>query len=314
MRKHLPTLFALCILFAPSLQAQDETLEFHLISKTQTSYVSQGDQFKAELILVPRPGDDYAVSIAVDSSLLVYENGKASYRKSVYKLGQALYIAKAKIEHKQTGEVVILSDTFSYEVGYRCIATTADKMNVFYIGVDNPLSVSVAGVSSREVQVSISSGTLTSKGSGGWYTVQVEEPGEVVVSVQAPNLNSRFHYRAKRIPDPVPRIGIPYSQGFMSPERFKTQGGVILTLDNFDFDAFCEMQEYELVRLAADGTRSTAQNTGARFGEEARALIDQAVPGDVYWFRKISALCPGDHTPRSLQNFAIEIREELVRD
>ena len=35
---------------------------------------------------------------------------------------------------------------FEYEVGERSVTVSAEKMNVFYIGVDNPVAVS-AGIS-----------------------------------------------------------------------------------------------------------------------------------------------------------------------
>ncbi|MFN0034840.1 MAG: M56 family metallopeptidase, partial [Saprospiraceae bacterium] len=60
------------------------------------------------------------------------------------------------------------------------VAMEAVKMNVLYIGVDNPLRVAVSGVPANELQVQlIGKGSMT--GSDGNYNVRVVEPGEVTV-------------------------------------------------------------------------------------------------------------------------------------
>ncbi|MEZ4921402.1 MAG: GldM family protein [Saprospiraceae bacterium] len=310
MRKHpqIPALLiALFILFSHILRAQDDVPEFHLISNVQSGYVVTGEQAKADLLIIPKPDENYFVFLTVNDAMVDFVDGQATYRKNAHTQGPQRCIVKARVKHLESGSEIILADTFSYEVGLRCIATSADKMNVFYIGVDNPLSVSAAGIPSDKINVSISSGTLTSNGND-HYTVQVEKPGQVEVTVDAPGLKSIFYFRAKRLPDPIAQVGARYSGDFMTAGEFKAQGGVIPILENFDFDARCEMQGYEVVRLAKDGTRSTAQNTGARFGEEARALVNMAVPGDIYWFRSIKVSCPGDPVARKIQNFSVEMK------
>lgn len=46
---------------------------------------------------------------------------------------------------------------------------SADSMNLFYRGLDNPVSVAVPGISSDKLKVSIDNGTIT--GSNGKYVV-----------------------------------------------------------------------------------------------------------------------------------------------
>jgi hypothetical protein len=56
-------------------------------------------------------------------------------------------------------------------------------MNVFYIGVDNPVSISAGGVSPDQISASITNGTITRSG-GGWV-VRPATPGKTSVSVNA---------------------------------------------------------------------------------------------------------------------------------
>ena len=46
------------------------------------------------------------------------------------------------------------------------VTVSAVAMNVFYIGVDNPVSISVSGVPQDKIKATISEGTLTPKGDG----------------------------------------------------------------------------------------------------------------------------------------------------
>ena len=119
---------------------------------------------------------------------------------------------------------------------------------------------------------------------------------------------SDFHFRAKAIPDPTPMFGGMSLPEQMDANTFKRQGGVGLLLNNFDFDAHCKTQSFEVVRVSAAGKRTTATNEGARFGKEARKLIDQATAGDIYLFRKLEGKCPGDEQRRKIQGFSVEIK------
>ena len=66
-------------------------------------------------------------------------------------------------ERELKGEFVFLEDGKEVKVGIQSAyavvpkpnsaTISADKMNVFYMGVDNPVSVAVAGVNSNDVKV-----------------------------------------------------------------------------------------------------------------------------------------------------------------
>jgi hypothetical protein len=63
------------------------------------------------------------------------------------------------VKNPLTGEVSEGEGTYEYEVGERSATVSADKMNVFYIGVDNPISVSASRCFfSNDLKVSISGG------------------------------------------------------------------------------------------------------------------------------------------------------------
>jgi hypothetical protein len=54
------------------------------------------------------------------------------------------------------------------------LLVSASKMNVFYIGVDNPVEVSAAGVPSAQIKVSMDGGDISRNGDG-TYNVNVNQ-------------------------------------------------------------------------------------------------------------------------------------------
>ena len=83
---------------------------------------------------------------------------------------------------------------------------SADNMNIFYIGVDNPVSVAVPGVLSEKLKVTISEGSIT--GSNGKYTVNVSKPGDTEIAIYVETKPGVYEkegtkkFRIKRIPSP----------------------------------------------------------------------------------------------------------------
>lgn len=184
----------------------------------------------------------------------------------------------------------------------------ADKMNVLYIGVDNPISLNVEGVSASNLRVSITgSGGEINKGSSNLYNVKVTSPGECKITISGDGINSSKTYRVKRIPDPVAKLS-KYSGGSIGFGEFKAQDGVSAFLDNFDFDAKCNVQGYNLVYQAKRQDPVESVNSGARFSNKSQQLLQSAKPGDLYYFDNVKAICPGDKADRSINSMVFKIK------
>ncbi|MCB0563128.1 MAG: hypothetical protein KDD01_01990 [Phaeodactylibacter sp.] len=211
------------------------------------------------------------------------------------------------VENPLTGEVESYEKEFEYEVGERSVTVSAEKMNVFYIGVDNPVAVSAAGISSNDLSVSISGGGGAIRGSGSNYIVTVSTPGECRVNVSGGGMRDSKVFRVKRIPDPVARLSKSQG-GAMGNGEFKAQGGVGAFLDNFDFDANCTIQGYKLVYVAARQDPVEVVNAGARYNDAARRLVNKAKPGDIFYFDDVKARCPGDNVGRPINSMVFKIQ------
>ena len=182
-------------------------------------------------------------------------------------------------------------------------------MNVFYIGVDNPVAVSAAGVPSAQVKVSMTGGSIN-RGGDGNYVVRVQGPhgSNASITVSAPGVTQSFPFRIKKIPDPVPSLGPKERGGKIGNGTFKGLGGLVPTLENFDFEARCDIVGFQLVRVAKRQDPEFASNGGARISGAAQNLQNKATPGDKYFFQDIKCKCPGDPGTRDLGQLVFDVQ------
>ncbi|HHM20722.1 MAG TPA: hypothetical protein ENJ20_01755, partial [Bacteroidetes bacterium] len=285
---------------------------FFPVVQAEKSYVIKGDPFKAKISVGTyssslNPSD---IGIYVNGSKLrVNDQGIAEYTASTNRVGTNTLKLKAVVKNPLTGEVSEGDATYTYEVGERSVAISADKMNVFYIGVKNPISVSAAGVSSNDLRVTISGGggKMTKTGSNTWDITVSEPTNNCKINVSGGGMNRSKTFRVKRIPDPVARLGNK-SDGSMGNGEFKAQQGLIAWLDNFDFDAKCQIQGFNLVRVAKRSDPVEVTNRGGRFNEKAARLTRAAKPGDTFFFENVKARCPGDKAGRKINSLVFKIK------
>ncbi len=283
--------------------------QFFPVINAKKAYVIKGEKFEAEISLGAYSSDipPANINLTVDGARLpVGTDGKAQYSKVTGSTGSKTISLSARVTNPLTGEVSDAKSTFQYEVGVRSANVSADKMNVFYIGVDNPISVSVAGASSNEIKVAGNGVTL--KGGGGKYVVNAKKPGEATINVSGGGLpNTPFNFRVKRIPDPIARLSKSQG-GAMGTGEFKAQGGVGAFLDGFDFDAICKIQGYNLTYVAKRQDPVESVNAGPRYNAKSSRLVKNAKPGDIYYFDNVKARCPGDNVGRTINSMVFKIK------
>ena len=273
----------------------------------EKSYIIQGDKYAADIFLSAYSTSADNVSISVNGSGLPVREGVAHYEASGSGVGEKSFNVSINVKNPLTGENKNYSKEFKYEVGQRSVAVSLDKMNVFYIGVENPVSVSAAGVSSNDVKVSASGVNISNKG-GGHFVVTASTPGEATLTVSGGGATSSFKYRVKRIPDPVPLLGAQHKGGSMNNGTFKAQGGIAAVLQNFDFDAKCDVVGFEVTYLPKRQDPISKQNGGARWNSEVADMVQRAKPGDSYFFDDVKCKCPGDGQARNIGGLAFKIK------
>jgi gliding motility-associated protein GldM len=199
----------------------------------------------------------------------------------------------------QDGNLKDKTVNVEYTVGQSSAAVQLDNMNVLFIGVDNPVTISGSG-SVDQIKATISGGGGVLSGGGAKRSVRVSQvTDECYITVTTPDgKTTRVQFRVRTIPDPTPMVGTNKS-GNIPASYFKSQAGVRALVENFYYKTQFNVTSY---RITADGNGFDdileANNTGAEWNE-ARNIVNRARPGSFITIEDIYAVGP-DGTRRKL--------------
>lgn len=287
-----------------------EVDNFFPVFEADKGYVIGGERLTAKVSVG-------AFSSALDPSNVVLKangsrlnigpDGKADFSTVATGSGPKTINLEVAVTNPLTGETKTGKNTFTYEVGARSVSVAADKMNVFYMGVDNPITVSAAGSNSADVRVSVTGSATKKSGSGSSYVIEGTKQGDasVVVTAKGQQLGT-FPFRVKRIPDPVAKIG-GKREGSMASNVFKAQKGLYAELENFDFEAKCIISGFEFVYAPQGRDVVPSVNRGGNWTDATAKLVKLVKPGDRVFIENIKARCPGDGGPRPLGSMVFKI-------
>ncbi len=226
-------------------------------------------------------------SLTINGSTLQLVNGQTEYKTTVSGGGPHTIQITGTFTGED-GKPVPINQKVEYVVGTPGgAAVMLDKMNVFYIGVDNPVTIS-SGTGWDKTTVSTSGCTIS--GSGSNRTIRVSAIGAASITVSADGKSNKFDFRVKRIPDPVFKVGDGKIR--MPSVAFKSQDFCRAELENFDFAT-----EYKI-------TNATVYFSGANFPNvqtaaissnnlaSIKALMARCGPGSVISFDNVKVTGP----------------------
>ncbi len=202
-----------------------------------------------------------------------------------------------KIEYnKPDGSPAVINKEVKYTVGLPSGASVfLEKMNVLYIGVDNPLSISAGSTGREKMHVSFSNGSLTATG-GDKYVAKPTTPGMGKIIVNISGKNSEFPMRVKYLPLPAGFIGAKRG-GAINTAEFKAIGGLIARLQESDFEAPFKVVSYKLGAIGGSIPQYVeASNDGNKWGGQAASLVNRASPGTNIFFDEIRVVGPDGRT------------------
>jgi len=287
-----------------------------------TNYVLQGDKYEAEVLVtafdtkqtpevfVLQGADEITISNKDRAQRVEGVDGVVKLSFPAGAVGPQKYAGVVEVVSPD-GERIPYNFAGEYVVAPPSLTVAATKMNVFYIGVDNPVSISVPGIAEANLQPSISVGTLTRDPSGKDWIVKVPQgQPKAVISVnamyqgEARGMGSA-EFRIRRVPNPVAEIA-GQVEGAIDKNTLLAAGAIIPIMRDFEFDLFFEVKSFRMTTIiGGDGISKRSNNN--RFSEEMISLIQSARKGQKFFFENITAEGP-DKTPRSLNPISMEIK------
>lgn len=189
----------------------------------------------------------------------------------------------------------------------------ADLMNVLYAGFDNPVSVTAAGISQDKVSLTMTGGTLTSKG-GGKYTARPDKVGQPVTFTVTGQVGGRtmdmgtYTFKVRKLPDPAPYITVGsdrFKGGRLSKASALGARSLGAAIDDGLLDIPFTVLSFECVFFDRMGNVIVERSSGSSFTDAQRNLMRELGRGKRFYISNVRAVGP-DKIDRTLQG-ALEV-------
>jgi gliding motility-associated protein GldM len=207
----------------------------------------------------------------------------------------------------QEGNPQTITKNIEYTVGQSATAISLTKMNVLYIGVDNPVSIAASG-GAEQLQPSISQGSLTKVGPGQYIARvnSVTDDCRIVVNVAGKTAGQQV-FRVRTIPDPVATVGGYASGDNITAGAFKAQAGVGAYIKDFPFELKYSVTNFTVTGETDDGDLIEAPSQGNAWSPQARNVVNRVKAGQTITIDNIRAMGP-DGRSRKLPSLVYYIK------
>jgi len=281
----------------------------------KSSYVFIGDEYSAEILVAAydtkaNPNVRYVLGSDTltpanfkNATPLQGENGVVTLKLGGSQEGLKKFAGIIKIL-SPTGDTMVFHFHDEFIVAKPALIISPSKMNVFYVGVDNPVSISVPG-SPEKVMPVISAGNIRQEGKDWIVSGLPQNTREATITVNAvfsgktKNMGS-YVARLKRVPDPIARIA-GKSEGVISKSIVLASPFLVPEMQvGFDFDLKYVVVSYNFV-TDITGDIYEVKVQGNRLTPDIVRMITNAKKNKRIWFENITVKGPdGERTIASI--------------
>lgn len=276
----------------------------------ESGYVLQGEEYKARIFIAASDTTQRPVIRMKNGNLLTVDSTTGMGLYTVRTSSPGNFMVEGQIELLVPGSTTEYKPyrfKKEYQVAVPSVSVSPTAMNVFYIGVDNPVEITAAGTPAEKLQVGISAGSISKSGKG--YTVKVRAVGNVSITVRADGrVLGTKQFRVKRVPDPVTTVGGDKSNwkgGTMPKTTLLALGGVNATLENFDFNLRFNVTQFD-VTCNIGGFDETERANSGNFTTRQKNLIRKAKRNSRVIIENVKASAPGGEV-RKLNDVVLKI-------
>ena len=285
----------------------------------KTGAVVTGQTYEADILLAAY-NSKADMKVFVNGNSIPVEAGVGKYKVTPQSPGTNNLDVKISVPKPGGGEEIKVGKA-EFTAFAPSAAISADALAVLYVGLENPVSISVGGIDPSNYLVRIvneQGGPTSAKiiGSKGRYKVSIAKRTDAKVKIQVAvklpdgrvkSMGDKV-FKVNRVPDPRFRCGGVEFKGSVNVNALKYQKAATAILDGF---------VYEGVRFRVTGYKFMAvgrRTNGPKFAKSGsadlgpvKAILDQLGPGDLMTFTDITAVGP-DGTERLLDNASAQVK------
>ena len=310
----------ICQALAESVSAADFKFDAIIpVVAAKTGAVVTGQTYEADILLAAY-NSKADMKVFVNGNSIPVEAGVGKYKVTPQSPGTNNLDVKISVPKPGGGEEIKVGKA-EFTAFAPSAAISADALAVLYVGLENPISISVGGIDPSNYLVRIvneQGGPTSAKiiGSKGRYKVSIAKRTDAKVKIQVAvklpdgrvkSMGDKV-FKVNRVTDPRFRCGGVEFKGSVNVNALKYQKAATAILDGF---------VYEGVRFRVTGYKFMAvgrRTNGPKFAKSGsadlgpvKAILDQLGPGDLMTFTDITAVGP-DGTERLLDNASAQVK------
>lgn len=256
-----------------------------------------GGKFEADIMLVAYDSKQQN-DVIVNGATIKPEGGIAKYEAQT--AGEGVQKVSGYIDFQGKDGNQKLPFETEYTVFKGAATISADAMNVMYIGLDNPVSISVPGFPPEKVIATMSNGSLAKKTST-TYVAKVTKRGDAVINVSVkmddgstkPMGSAKF--RVRNIPKPIAQLGTLQNGEVQSVGTIRANANRIYGSlgEGFAFEGVrYNVISYVFLFVPKRGEPRTIPGNGPNLSGGAKAMISKMRSGDRILLDQIRAKGP----------------------
>ena len=280
----------------------------------KSTYIFKGNTFSAEILLAATDSTKQP-QVFADGNEIFHKKGKFLFERKADQLGKKQLKGYIIIKDNEGKNIKYNFPTVEYEVVDPVATVSATKMNVLYLGVENPISLSVPGVSLSNLKPKINNGTLTPNGTG-WIAKPANLNQTAIITIDA-NIDNKWtqigagtEFRVRRLPPPrayiVKSDGSLFEGGGISKSDILRSKGLIAKLQDSEFDVDFKVTGFGMRVYDNLGNSKNLLANDKNFTKEHQDEFRLAGSGEVYYLTGIKVVGP-DNIPQTLPVIEIVI-------
>ncbi len=278
---------------------------------SNSNYVFKGQEYKAQVFLAAYDSTKMPKVILNDGTVLEVEKGKGIFRSVSSTTGPRKWGGKITLDNGDN----VIEKTFSaeYQVAEASAVVSPTKMNVFYRGVDNPVSVSASGVPESDIHPRISAGTITKVSAGNYIVKPGPKESASKVSVYADiegqqKFMGEMNFRVMNLPTPFARVqGIKGGTGSLTLGDLSRLSVVTAELEAFLFDVKFTVTEFSVSAALSGGFTRVEKSDSEKFTSGQKEIFRSLRTGQRVYIEGIKAIGP-DGVPQDLNPIIIKVK------
>lgn len=267
-----------------------------------SNMIMRGGKYSANIVLA-----------AIDTTQrpTIYVNGaKLNNSKGLYE-----FVAGQTGTHDYSGWIEVLRgdgtiDRREFKSSYTVIepmaTISATMMNVLYAGINNPISISVPGVTMNSIQATMTNGSLTRNGDT-WiaHPGKVGSECEITVTANVEGSNQTvgsMKFRVRKLPDPTPYIAMRDGNGNIvhykgSPKRISKAAlmaaeGLGAAIDDDILNVTYTVVSFSTIFYDSMGNAIPEVSDGSRFSSRQKEQFRRLKPGKNFFISNVKAKGP----------------------